>query len=813
MINNKKIKVLAYCDAPTCATGFSTVSRNIFEALYSTGRYDIDILGINYWGDPHNFPYRIWPTGTNPDRDPYGRKKICSMIPRMDYDLLFFLQDTFILDFLPELIPYLKSNKKNVKSICYFPIDGIPKQKWIRNISVVDKLVAYSQYGKNMAIQQWPGCNDVVKNAMVIPHGVNLKDYTILPESDIKAFRERYFGINKDKFIIMNLNRNQQRKDIPRTIQAFAEFRKQVPNSLLYLHMAQKDQGWDLVEVCNSFGFDTVNDIVFPENFGPNQGYPRQVVNMLYNVSDCVVSTSLGEGFGLCLAPNTNMYTEVGVKPLSELNITDKVLGSNGDYNKVEGIMSRQYDEDLYSITTWLSNIPIRSSAEHGFKVFEDDDYIWKKAKDLRVGDNLVFPRIYNSIEDEITLNVLDIIKPHLSKRQLKNIITSNDTFKIQSNFKKEENSIPLTFDLTPDFCRLLGYYLAEGSLSSSKMDSVSFSFNKKEIEHIEFVAKTIKNTFGLDAYYHPHTNRLNYNGQTITFYSSALAYLFKYLCGKGARTKKISSLLLKLNKQCLTELLYGLYIGDGSYSSKYYEVSFSTVSVDIAYQIRLLLARLGILSSVRTSRVEYKINVSGKSRELLFELFDLTNPTVDRTLAHERAFTTNAYLIFPIKSIDKEHYTGTLVDIQVANTNDFVAENVVVHNSWLEAMATKTPVIMPDNTMFGEFITKDTGWLVKSGNNPSLYTVLPHDNEVSRPLVDVDDMVAQMYDVYSNVDERNRRVDNAYKWVTTKMDWQGPIAKQWIDLFDSVYRDTETDVAKNRSIEQPNEAIKTEVF
>jgi len=60
----KKIKVLAYCDSPTCATGFGTVSRNIFEGLYRTGRYDIDMFGINYWGDPHGFPYRIWPTGT-----------------------------------------------------------------------------------------------------------------------------------------------------------------------------------------------------------------------------------------------------------------------------------------------------------------------------------------------------------------------------------------------------------------------------------------------------------------------------------------------------------------------------------------------------------------------------------------------------------------------------------------------------------------------------------------------------------------------------------------------------------------------------
>jgi glycosyltransferase involved in cell wall biosynthesis len=291
----KKIKVLAYCDTPSCATGFGTVSRNIFEGLYRTGRYDIDVLGINYWGNPHPYPYRIWPTGTNPDNDPYGRKKVCRMIPQMEYDLLFFLQDTFILDFLPELLGQLRLHGKKFKSICYYPIDGEPKTQWIKNISAVDYPVAYCDFGKRMSEKMYPD----VPGLSVIPHGVNTREYHPHPDADARAFREKYFLHHADKFVWTNLNRNQQRKDIPRTIKAFSEFRKQVPDSILYLHMAKKDQGWDLVEVCNSFGLSTKEDVIFPENFGPNQGYPREVVNMIYNISDCVVSSCLGEGFGL----------------------------------------------------------------------------------------------------------------------------------------------------------------------------------------------------------------------------------------------------------------------------------------------------------------------------------------------------------------------------------------------------------------------------------------------------------------------------------------------------------------------------------
>jgi D-inositol-3-phosphate glycosyltransferase len=294
MEKGKKIKVMAYCDSPTCATGFGTVSRNIFEGLYKTGRYDIDVFGINYWGDPHNFPYRIWPAGTG-SQDPYGRQKAVNMIPRMDFDILFLLQDSFIMDFLPVLLPHLKTQRMTpFKSILYFPVDSVLKDTWGKNINDADRIVAYSEFGKAEALKVMNR-----PDMLVIPHGVNVKEYFPLPKHEAESFRKEYFKSEADKFIITNLNRNQQRKDVPRTIQAFKEFRKQVPNSILYLHMAMKDQGWDLPEVCTQMGLDISKDVIFPQNFGPNQGYPREVVNALYNASDVVVSTTLGEGFGL----------------------------------------------------------------------------------------------------------------------------------------------------------------------------------------------------------------------------------------------------------------------------------------------------------------------------------------------------------------------------------------------------------------------------------------------------------------------------------------------------------------------------------
>lgn len=291
----KKIKVLAYLDTPSCATGFGTVARNILMGLYNTGRYDIDIIGINYWGDPHGYPFRIWPAGTNADRDPYGRKKAFSMIQQMEYDLLFFLQDTFILSFLPQLHEHLRTIGKDFRSICYFPVDGAPYKAWIENVNACDYTVAYSEFGKRLAKEVCPG----VKDMLVIPHGTNTSDYYPANKNEVESFRSQFFGIAAKNFIFTNLNRNQQRKDIPRTIAAFAELKKDIKDITLYLHMAKEDQGWKLEQVVQNYDLNTEEDVIFPGNFNVNQGYPRNIVNLIYNASDCVISTTLGEGMGL----------------------------------------------------------------------------------------------------------------------------------------------------------------------------------------------------------------------------------------------------------------------------------------------------------------------------------------------------------------------------------------------------------------------------------------------------------------------------------------------------------------------------------
>lgn len=294
---SEKIKLLFYGDSPTVSTGFGTVSRNILMGLHATGKYDIKVLGVNMWGDPHPYPFPIWPIGIG-SNDPYGRQRAFDMMARnFDYDVLFLFQDSFILESLVATgLDKLRQTKSFV-SMSYFPIDGIPKKSWIDCMNMIDVPVTYTEFGKMESILACPSISNKLK---VIPHGVNIKDFYPLPEEATASFRKQYFGKHADKFIVTNLNRNQQRKDIPRTLLAFKHFKQRRPNSALYLHMATKDQGWDLSEVCKGMGLQLGEDVLMPgANFGPNQGFPISVVNQIYNASDVVISTTVGEGFGL----------------------------------------------------------------------------------------------------------------------------------------------------------------------------------------------------------------------------------------------------------------------------------------------------------------------------------------------------------------------------------------------------------------------------------------------------------------------------------------------------------------------------------
>jgi glycosyltransferase involved in cell wall biosynthesis len=162
----------------------------------------------------------------------------------------------------------------------------------------------------------------------------------------------------------------------------------------------------------------------------------------------------------------------------------------------------------------------------------------------------------------------------------------------------------------------------------------------------------------------------------------------------------------------------------------------------------------------------------------------------------------TSRDVIFPKNFGPNQGYPRDVLN-KLYNCSDVVVSTTLGEGfglAWMEAMAAKAPIVMPANTMLPEFVTEETGYLVDSGSNPSLWTVIQFDNEVERPLTDVEDLTSTLVEIYNNREEAKRRADNAYKWVTTKMDWQRHIANHWVKIFDKAFKSLSDESSQHAS-------------
>ena len=378
-----RIHVAVLADSPTVVTGFGNVCREILTALHNTGLYDFEIVGINYDGSPHDLPFRIHPAinalmGDAAYRDPYGRQKFLDIIGEGRFDLIWVLQDTFII--CDELGQKIKETNEALpehlqfSSIVYFPIDSTPKKKWIDGSAMVaDFPVVYTKYGYDEVKKIYMVGEDskleqeekdknladlaALENKLsVVYHGINRDDFHELPAEDVERLRAQYWDTKKDKFVFINVNRNQPRKDLFRTMQAFKKLldsrrAKGKDDVYLYLHCNVFDNNMNLLDMAKQLELVEGEEFAFPDPrmFGPSQGFPVSTVNELYNAADAVVTTTLGEGWGLSITEA--MAVKRPILAPDQTSITEmlgKIEGSNsaerGILIKTKGDFVQQND-------------------------------------------------------------------------------------------------------------------------------------------------------------------------------------------------------------------------------------------------------------------------------------------------------------------------------------------------------------------------------------------------------------------------------------------------------------------------------------
>ena len=285
---------LLWCGDIVAMTGFARVTENVLSRLQE--QYEIVVLSHNWWGDPTPLQskYKMYPSSNRFQTAPFGEDRIREVVEKEKPDIVFTINDMWIINEQYKRIKDLH-DQKLFKFVGYAPMDSYG---WTGCLDETandwDGVISYTEFGAHEFIR-----GGIRKPITIIPHGITANQFYPMD----KAEARKRLNLKDDIFIVFNGNRNQFRKRIDITVEGFAKFAKDKPDTQLYLHMGLKDQGWDIMPLfaraMQREGIDPNGRIILTAQ---TQGPPNvevEFLNTIYNAVDVGVNTCKGEGWGL----------------------------------------------------------------------------------------------------------------------------------------------------------------------------------------------------------------------------------------------------------------------------------------------------------------------------------------------------------------------------------------------------------------------------------------------------------------------------------------------------------------------------------
>lgn len=282
-----RLRRLLWIGDAGCPSGFARATHAILEQVRK--QFEVTVLGLNYRGDPHEYPYKMYAAA--PGGDLFGVGRLLWMCDVVKPDVIVIQNDGWNI---PNYIKQLQRAKEyaSIPVIAIVAVDGKNfRNEWLTG-------VAHTIFWTEFAAQEARE-GGYYGPTSVIPLGVDLDIY--YPTDPVEARKSR-FGEHfreQDVFIVGTVNRNQPRKRWDLTIRYFAKWVREysVPNAYLFLHTAPTgDAGVDVAQLSKYYGIDDRILLFSPPIW---YGVPEAMMRDTYNCFDLQISTTQGEGFGL----------------------------------------------------------------------------------------------------------------------------------------------------------------------------------------------------------------------------------------------------------------------------------------------------------------------------------------------------------------------------------------------------------------------------------------------------------------------------------------------------------------------------------
>ncbi len=379
-----------------------------------------------------------------------------------------------------------------------------------------------------------------------------------------------------------------------------------------------------------------------------------------------------------CFTAGTQITTSDGLVEIEDISKESKVLTHTGTYKSVYHTQVRPYSGELFTVSvTGQPGETIQATEEHPFLVVKrkyknERNKEWKSewlpVKDLKKGDYVCTPI-------DQTEQVQDTL--------LYEVPVGNGRY----GWQLEKLEIPCNKDLF----KLIGYYLAEGSISAGSY--LNFSFNSSERDYIEEVKKLFFTVFGETRVRELHHEKNN--GTNVVVSSVRLCRFFEQF-GAHSSSKTIPEWVLQESNGKQSSLVAAWYKGDGNYYRRQTKHGFkemfriSTTSKTLAFQGRMILARLGMASSLNsqdrgsTNRLTmYNLVIGG---EYMIPFGKIVGQPIQPKIWNKKRatayFVDKGYLYAPVRKIESETVNNISVyNFSVNDDESYVAGGVAVHN------------------------------------------------------------------------------------------------------------------------------------
>jgi D-inositol-3-phosphate glycosyltransferase len=352
-MSEDKMRILWGSEQPTRPTGYGVVSRELIKRLAARG-HEVFVMGWEYNGEPINHE-EGW-TLINAGLQGQGSDHINDQLTVLDWNLHTIKPDVYfsLTDIWATPNMVRSCNQASVPHVSYLPIDGSPfSYQWKEIIAMTHTPLWMSRFGQQQFeefIEQYKSDGagrehlrdpfldryDIAPTD-VLYHGVDTEIFKPVSKDEKAKMREQ-LGVPQWEFVFLSVGRNGNRKQTPRLIEAFAMMLENISPEHrhkygLILHTGDPTNlrglgGWNLPQMVSEMGLE--GNITFSDiSSNPIHGLTREQMAKLYQVADCHVSATAGEGFGLptieamacglpvILPDNSTARELIGEKPLS----------------------------------------------------------------------------------------------------------------------------------------------------------------------------------------------------------------------------------------------------------------------------------------------------------------------------------------------------------------------------------------------------------------------------------------------------------------------------------------------------------------